>query len=396
MAAPAHDVVALAQALIRLRTAPGAEGPALALVRTVMTDLGYDRVTVDDLGNVIGTIEGARSGCLVLDGHVDVVSEGDRDRWTHDPWGGGIDGGFLYGRGATDMKGAVAAMVVAGARLAAETGRDRRTIHVSCTIAEELVEGLAFGHVCDRLRPDAVVIGEPTNLTLAIGQRGRGELCLEVLGRAGHSAYPETAINALEKMLTILPGLLAAPLPPPHAVVGPALLVPTEIISSPYPSNSVVPERCRVTLDRRLLPGETPESVLAPLREYLAEARRRDPALLATIDVAQLEARTDRGAILRGMKFAPGWALAPSSRIVEVAQSALAESGLGPCVSAYLACTNGSAAAGERGIPTIGFGPGDDAQSHQTDEHISITALEQAVDGYAALARYLAVAETLA
>ena len=392
---PTWDVVSLTQALVRLPTLPCEELPAVRLLQDVMTELGYDEVRVDDVGNLIGTIGGGQPGCIVLDGHLDIVSAGDEARWAHAPFGGQVDGDFLYGRGATDMKGAVAAMVLAGRHLIKDDRASRQTVRISCSVAEELIEGLAFGYVCDAVRPSAVIIGEPTSLTLAIGQRGRAELCVETIGRSGHSAYPETAVNALDKMVALLPRLRRAPLPDPHFVVGPALLVATDISSVPYPANSVIPESCRVTLDRRLLPGETPDSVIRPLRDAIKEARREDLALEATVEIAHVEFATYRGRNLAGTKFVPGWFVPEDSWIVAQAKAALSSVGLAPHVTSYLACTNGSASAGVRGIPTVGFGPGDDEQSHRTDEWVRISSLRQAEVGYAALARHLSASRSL-
>lgn len=386
---PPWDVVNLTQALVRLKTLSCAEGPAVALLSSVMTELGYDNVRVDEVGNLIGTVAGGRQGCIILDGHLDVVSAGEETRWTRSPFGGEIDGDFLFGRGTTDMKGSVAAMVLAGGRLLEDDRKAHRTVHVTCSVAEELIEGLAFGPVCDALRPDAVIIGEPTSLHLAIGQRGRAELVVETIGRAGHSAFPETGVNAVEKMMTLLPRLYRAPLPDPHVPVGAALLVATDIVSEPYPANSVIPEACRVTLDRRLLPRETPDSTLRPLRDAVREACREDPMLQATVSVAQTEFTTHLGRRLSGSKFAPGWFMPEDTWIVARAKAALSSVDLDPRVTSYLTCTNGSASAGERRIPTVGFGPGDDEQSHRTDEWVRISALRRAELAYAALARHL-------
>lgn len=390
---PPWDVVNLTQALVRLKTVSCEEGPAVDLLSRVMRELGYDDVRIDEVGNLIGTIDGGRPGCIVLDGHLDVVSAGEEARWMHSPFGAEIDGDFLFGRGATDMKGAVAAMVLAGSRLLEDDRGDRRTIHVSCSVAEELIEGLAFGRVCDALRPDAVIIGEPTSLHLAIGQRGRAELLVETIGRAGHSAFPDTGVNAVEKMVALLPRLFRAPLPRPHVPVGSALLVATDIVSEPYPANSVIPEACRVTLDRRLLPQETPDSTLGPLQDVVREACREDPTLRATVSIAETEFTTHRGRRLSGIKYAPGWFMPEHTWIVTRAKAALSSVDLDPRVTSYLTCTNGSASAGERGIPTVGFGPGDDEQSHRTDEWVRLSSLRKAELAYTALVRYLSEAD---
>ena len=194
MTVPSWDVVRLTQALVRLPTLSCEELPAIRLLQDVMIELGYDDVRVDDVGNLIGIIGGGQPGCIVLDGHLDVVPAGDETRWTRPPFGGRIEGDLIFGRGATDMKGAVAAMVLAGGRLRKDDRTSRQTVCVSCSVAEELIEGLAFGSVCDAMRPSAVIIGEPTSLTLAIGQRGRAELCVQTIGRAPRRPSAEARV----------------------------------------------------------------------------------------------------------------------------------------------------------------------------------------------------------
>src|SRR5262249_47801290 len=157
---------------------------------------------------------------------------------------------------------------------------------------------------------------------LVIGQRGRGELYVDAIGKPAHSAYPQEGINALLKMVDLLPALTRIA-PPRDELLGEGILVPTDIMSFPYPSNSVIPERCRVTFDRRLLPGETEESVLAPLREVIAEAARRDPELRAEAGVALGDLNTYTGERLRGPKFNPGWKASPDSPVVRAGLAAL-------------------------------------------------------------------------
>jgi len=163
------------------------------------------------------------------------------------------------------MKGSAAAMVYAAASLIPDKSRLAGTIHISTTVVEEIIEGVALGAVMARVLPDWVVIGESTDLNLNRGQRGRGEVELITVGRPAHSSNPQVGVNAAKKMFRLLAEIEKLPLPQSE-FLGSAILELTDIMSLPYPGASVIPDRCKATLDRRLLVGETEEGVLAPIR----------------------------------------------------------------------------------------------------------------------------------
>jgi putative selenium metabolism hydrolase len=380
----AMDAVTLCRELVRARTVTGNEGEAADVAERWMRDLGYDRVWRDELGNLIGALDGKRPGGVLIDGHLDVVEPGDVSLWRCDPFSGDVIDGALYGRGAVDMKGPVAAMILGVAALRDRPAADRSTVYVCCSVAEETIEGLALRSVLEALRPWAVVIGEPTSGAVAIGQRGRAEILIEAVGRAAHSAYPQAGVNSAEAMVDLIADLRAAPV---HTddLLGPGFLVLTEVWSTPRPAFSIIPYLTSAVYDRRLLPGETPDTVLAPIRA-IAERRTAPGSAVFRASVAEIGLTTYAGVTIRGQKFAPGWKLAPSHPLVQAACAGLRDAGFEAKLSAYASCTNGSASAGRLGIPTIGYGPGQNAKSHQVNECIPVPELEQGVSGYAALA----------
>jgi putative selenium metabolism hydrolase len=241
---------------------------------------------------------------------------------------------------------------------------------------EEMMEGTSLQTVMDVLRPDLVVIGEATELHLARGGRGRAEIHIETLGKPAHSSSPHLGINAVHEMLPVLAAIEQLPLPN-DLWVGPALLALTDIISDPYPAYSVIPTRCRVTYDRRLIPGETPESVLGELLDLPAG---RAVSLRAIIADGQHSTYT--GTVLRGPKFFPAWVLPEEHAFVQAALRGLRAAGLAPSMRAYQFCTNAAYSAGVAGVPTVGFGPGAEADAHIEDERLSLKALWQAAQGY--------------
>lgn len=371
-------LVEFTQALVRLPSLSGQEQPVAARVEAEMRALGYDSVEVDANGSVIGVIQGATAGpTLLLDAHTDTVTISPGTPWQHEPFGAEIDDGVLYGRGAADMKGALAAMVHAAA--AVDRSRLRGRVVVSASTLEEVMEGVALKAVMAAYPPDMVIIGEATDLRLVHGGRGRAELHLTTTGKPSHSSAPHLGRNAVLDMVRVIDAIGTLELAE-DPVVGPAILALTDIVSQPYPGNSVIPSICKVTYDRRLLPGETAEGVVAELTG------------LAGVQGLPLDVRIGddsytawTGAVLSAHKFFPAWVLAENHPVVTRAQAALTQAGQKPVLSAYRFCTNAAYAAGVAGVPTIGYGPANEADAHVIDERLRLEDLFAATAGYSAL-----------
>jgi putative selenium metabolism hydrolase len=385
-----NDVVGLTAALVAAPSHDGVgEAEAAAIAMAAMVELGYEDVALDEIGNVTGRMPGTSSGsgCVVFDGHIDTVGVGDTSAWTSDPFTAVERGGWLFGRGTSDMKGAIAAMIHGIAALRHDPAQC--DIVVAVTLAEELVEGYALGFVLDHYDPKAVVIGESTNLHLARAQRGRAEIVVETFGVPAHSSSPQLGRNAIKPMATLVNLLGNLPMPS-DPLLGPALLEVTDIMSFPYPGLSVIPERCMATFDRRMLVDETEEDVLAEVQALLDAYMQDDPLATARASIAVDRFSTYTGFDVVAPNCAPAWRMADDAPIVTAGIEALTASGLVPLLSHYSFCTNGSMSAGRRGIPTIGFGPGDEAQAHRIDESVEISHLHASVSGYECLARRLA------
>lgn len=370
-----HDLISFTRALIRCPSRYGEEGAVVALILEQMRSLGFDRCWRDENGSAVGVIETGRPGpTILLDGHCDTVGIAPGVAWTHDPFGGEVDGGFIYGRGAADMKGALAAMIYAAAGV--DRARLRGRVAVSATVMEENLEGAALKAVMDALRPDYVVIGEATDLNLNRGGRGRAEIHLETIGRPAHSSTPHLGRNAVLDMLRVVAAVERLPTKS-DPLLGPTIMALTDIISDPYPAYSVIPSRCRVTYDRRLLTDDTPDGVLKALTG-LSELAGIE--LRATI--AQGEHTTYTGATLRGPKFLPAWAFDETHPFVQAALDGLRAAGLAPRIGAYRFCTNAAYSAGVAGVPTVGFGPGHEEDAHVVDERIAVADVLAAERGY--------------
>ena len=382
-AATADAVTELALRLIGTDSLSGDEGGAAALLGDELAELGFATET-DEYGNVIGTLEFGPGPTVLFDAHLDTVPVSDADRWEHDPRGELTDG-RLFGRGAVDTKGPLAACVRGVAALRGHHGAGR--VVVAGTVAEELVEGPVLQRVAQRVQPDAVVICEPSGGLLMVGQRGRAEIIIEVHGRSCHSAYPQAGTNAVEVMADLIVALRTLPLPT-HPRLGAAILIPTDVVSRPYPSLSVVPGGCVATFDRRTLPGETARDVLAPIQALARELAATHGAR-AEARIAVDELITYTGAELHAPNFAPAWITPRDTPLVTAALAGLRAAGMPADLGHYAFCTNGSGSAGILGIPTLGFGPGQQDAAHTTDESISVQDLIAGANSYTALARAL-------
>ena len=378
--------LALCGKLIQTRSYSGEEQAVAERIAQEMRDLGYDEVRFDEYGSVIGCIRGKRPGVKVLlDGHIDTVPVQEPERWSFDPFCGTVADGKLRGRGASDMKGAVAAMITGAAHFADGCKRDfPGEIYVAGVVYEELFEGVAARRISQAVKPDFVIIGEASDLNLKIAQRGRAEIVLETVGKPAHSSNPEKGVNAVKKMMKLL-AALEDYRPRRQENLGVAIQELTDIISYPYPGASVVPQRCVATLDRRLLVGETEDSVLAPIRAVIDRLAADDPQFSARAYLRGERKVCYTGETIEATRFFPAWLYGETDGFVVSCLEALQELGDDPILTHYSFCTNGSHYAGEAHIPTVGYGPSPESLAHTIDEYVSVSQLTRAAEGYAAL-----------
>jgi len=378
-----EKIIALCQELIQQKSNSGQENLVAARIKSAFETLGYDDVFVDDYGNIMGHIKGKQAGKAILfDGHIDTVPVPDASKWQHAPYGGEIEDGKIYGRGASDMKGAVSAMILAASYFAEDCQKNfAGDIYVAGVVHEECFEGIAARYISQRIKPDYVVIGEASELNLKRGQRGRAEIIVETEGKPAHSANPQAGINAVYKMAELIRHIRTLTAPH-HEVLGQGILELTDIKSSPYPGASVVPDYCRVTYDRRLLVGETKETVLQPILDVMSQLHQNDPEFVGKAYFSTGEEQCYTGTMIAGERFFPGWLYEENDEFVTAAFNGLCAVGLQPAITQYSFCTNGSHYAGEAGIKTIGFGPSRENLAHTIDEYIEVDQLLKATAGY--------------
>jgi putative selenium metabolism hydrolase len=376
------EVVRFLRELIALPSPSCGEGEVAQRVGAEMEALGYDDARIDPMGNAVGRI-GTGSVKLLLDAHMDTVGIGDRSAWPHDPFAGKVDNGIVFGRGASDNKGALAAQVYAG-KLIAERGLDGAdvTVYVVGTVMEEDCDGLALGYLIESLGGvDAVVLGECTNLAVYRGHRGRMEIKVTTKGLSAHASAPERGANAVTAMAPIvseidaLNGRLAS-----DDFLGRGSIAVSKIECETASLNAI-PDSCSIYLDRRLTEGETRDSAVAQVEDVARGAE-------ATVEVLEYAEPSFTGLVLPTDKYYPTWVLDPSHALVRAGVAA-AEAALDhtPAVGKWTFSTNGVSSAGRLGIPTIGFGPSEEKWAHTVLDQCPVEDLVAAMAFYAALPR---------
>jgi putative selenium metabolism hydrolase len=374
--------------LINTKSYTGNEENIVNTINSIMEELGFDEIIIDEAGNIIGAIHGNQEGANILfDGHIDTVEADNLMEWhNNDPFMAYEEDGKIFGRGASDMKGAFAAMLFALSTI--DRNKLKGNVYISGTVNEEVAEGYTIRAVTNRIKPDLVVIGEATQLNINIGQRGRGEISLTTYGISAHSSNPSIGINAVLSMNKAISAITEKNVPL-EDVLGKGILVVTDIISSPYPGESVIPRLCKATFDRRVILNETKESIIEGLRNILDEIKEKDKEFVYSIDYAKNDFTTYKGYKIMGDKFYPPWKINEDNELLKKIQKSFSEKGLKFETGYYSFCTNGSSTCGLDCIETIGFGPGREIEAHITNEFIEVEQLEKAVTGYQALAYIL-------
>jgi putative selenium metabolism hydrolase len=374
----------LACDLVRTPSPSGSEGAVAAVLSEAMRWAGFQEVWTDRVGNVVGRYGAGRGAILLFDGHMDTVSSGDPAAWLHDPFGGIVEDGILHGRGAADMKSALAAMVFGVKLLSAAGVQLQGDLYVAFVVQEEPCEGMAVRVLIEDegLQPDYVILGEPTNLGLAIGQRGRMELEVTTYGRAGHAGVPQQGVNAIYGAARVVFGieLLGSQLLN-DSVLGQGSVTVTDIASSAV-SRNAIPDRCTLVVDRRLTLGDTEARAISEIQQIL-----KREGIRGDVSTAEYEIASYSGYVSRGRKVYPPWVITERDELVTKATRAVQRAlGVHPRLSVWPFSTDGAYTMGVAGIPTIGFGPGEERQAHSTDEQVKLADIGYAARGYAQMA----------
>jgi putative selenium metabolism hydrolase len=351
-------------------------------IRQEMAAVGFDRVEIDPMGNILGTIGHGRH-LIAMDAHIDTVGVGNPDNWHYDPYQGYEDDEIIVGRGASDQKGGMAAMVYAGKIVKDLDLVGDYTLLMTGTVQEEDCDGLCWQYIIEEsgLRPELVVSTEPTSCRIHRGQRGRMEIRVDVNGVSAHGSAPERGDNAIFKMAPILleledlHGRLAD-----DPFLGKGSLTVSEIFFS-SPSRCAVADGCSISIDRRLTAGEDKDLALAQIR-----ALPSVKAAGATVSMYDYKRPAYTGLVYPTQSFFPAWVLPEAHPACQTLISAYRSLfGQDPVVDKWTFSTNGVSIMGRYGIPCIGFGPGHEDQAHAPDEKTWKRELVQAAAMYAVI-----------
>jgi len=374
-----QELVEFTQSLIRIKSMSGQEEEVIKFIERKIKSLGYDEVTIDSMGNLLGRI-GNGEKSILFDSHVDTVAVTDEEQWEVPPFSGDIVDGRLYGRGSVDMKSSVAASIYAGA-IAKKSGfNSGKTVYVSCTVFEEDCDGENLKHLFKELnlKPNHVVICEPSNNVITLGHKGKAQIAIKTHGVSAHGSAPEKGVNAIYEMAEIIQRVERANAelmkkdPPRGTLV-------MSRISSTSASLNAVPSECEVYLDRRTVPGETEEDIRKEM-DQLIQGKR------ATWEVGTLRRKSWTGMDITYEPFHSAWKIDLDHELTQACIAAYRENfGTGPTEYDFWDFSTNAVTPVSMGIPTIGFGPGEYKLAHMRNENCKIDQIIDACGFYTRL-----------
>ncbi len=378
------DLTTFLSKLVRTPSLSTQEERVAQLLANELRQIGVEEVRIDRVGNVVARIGAGRGPMLLYNGHMDTVDVTDRASWDSDPWKGIVKEGKLFGIGSADMKASLAAMVYGVKKLLEAEVVLKGQLVLAFVVQEEPCEGAAMRVLVEeeKVRPDWVVLGEPTDLEISRGQRGRVELRVTTHGRSSHAARPDNGENAIYAAMRLifgvelLSGNLAA-----DRFLGAGSLAITQIESS-APSRNAVPDQCTFYIDRRLTLGESETRALAEVQSVIMRE-----GVPATVEITHYEATSYAGYRFRVREVFPPWALPADHPLIQTAAGSLRKTlGRRPEITRWAFSTDGVYTMGQAHIPTIGFGPGQPELAHAPNEHVALADVHLAAEAYAQLA----------
>ena len=364
--------------LIQIKSLSGEEKGVVNAVKRMMEGAGFDDVRIDGLGNAVGRIGNGKK-IIAIDGHIDTVDLGNLDAWDFDPLSGEIKDGFVHGRGAADQTGGPVAGITAG-KILKEIGLpDDVTIYVTATVMEEDCDGLCWKYLIEeeKIKPDCVIVTEPTNLNIYRGHRGRMEIVVSFFGLSAHGSAPERGKNAIymaSKAALEIEKLNERLADDPF--LGKGSVTISEFVSS-SPSLCAVSDFAKIHLDRRLTWGEDKELALNQVKEIVK-------GMNAKVDLLNYEKTSFTGLKYGMEKYYPTWKIEEDHPVIQKGVKAYKDLfKQNPVVDKWTFSTNGVAINGIHKIPVIGFGPGVEELAHAPNEKVPIEHLVKASAFYA-------------
>ena len=365
------DLIDLTRQLIQIpsENPPGNEKKVALFLKSLLSKMGFHvTVHLSQKGryNLVAEKRWGKGGRnLIFNGHVDVVPLGDPAQWSYPPFGAKLSRGRIYGRWASDMKGGIASFIHAVSiinRLKIPSLQGTLTLYLVSDEESHGHQGMGFLAKKGRIKGDAVIVGEPTNLDLVIAQKGALWFRISTVGKSAHGSRPAQGINAIEKMMKLMDCLNSIPLMKEHPLLGKPSINIGKIQGGT--KVNIVPDHCEIEVDRRLLPNENKGEILREVKETIESVQANDPILkyqIEEIDYAEpSEIHPDEEIVRIGL---------------EAGQEVLGEK---PRVRGFSGFTDARFYINQFKIPTLIFGPGGTDQSHTTDESVEVDALIKA------------------
>lgn len=375
------QLIQMASKAVSIRSYSDEEGEFAIWLKAVMEELGFDEVTIDSTGNVIGRL-GHGPKVIQFDAHMDTVQASD-EGWTYPPFSGAVQEGFLWGRGSVDMKSALCASTFAAMLAKREGLLEGKTVYVTGTVCEEFCDGENLRHLYEELaiKPDYSIICEPSNNQITLGHKGKAQIRITTHGLSAHGSAPEKGKNAVYEMAEIITRVekLNDELmknTPEHGTV-----VLSDIRSVSVSLNAV-PSSCSIYLDRRLAMDENLEQVRTEM-EALIKGKE------ATWEVGTLHHTTWKQKALHYEPMHEPWKISEDHVLTQAMVRARNKVCSEPGFFEFWDFGTNAITPVAMGIPTIGLGPGNYKLAHMVDERCAVDQLIEAAMIYKELIQEL-------
>jgi len=374
-----ENIIKLTRTLVAIPSETGTEGTIISNLMREMHEIGFEEIIIDDMGNLIGRM-GSGSKTLAIDAHVDTVGLGELNNWGFNPLYGKVEDEKIYGRGSCDQKGGLATALYA-VKLLKEIGFPKNlTIYFVASIFEENAEGVNWQFIIKNLglKPDVVLLTEPSNLAISLGHRGRIDMEVHASGISSHGSMPDLGDNPIYKLCKIISEIekLHKELPE-DSNFGKGSIAVTGINSQSVSLNAI-PEKAMISIDRRLGLKDSEDSAIKEIRDLPSV---KDSS--AEVKIYSSRIKTYKGYVQTIKAYYPSWKMPKDHPLVKTAiKSYQNQFDSEPELKLWQFSTNGVATKGLFDIPTIGFGPGDEKYAHTCEEHVPIDHLKKATEFY--------------